>query len=93
PVITVIETPTGVKVRQDRFLEDGPAKLKDNETIWWGSFTASASLGQAIVSNSAVLKTREAEFKLDISKSFKISVDSNGICKPFIARSLPPLVS
>ncbi|KAI0293515.1 hypothetical protein B0F90DRAFT_1955231 [Multifurca ochricompacta] len=36
PVITVIETPTGVKVRQDRFLEDGPAKLKDNETTWWG---------------------------------------------------------
>ena len=34
PVLTVIETPTGIKVRQDRFLEGGPAKPEDNETIW-----------------------------------------------------------
>jgi aminopeptidase 2 len=34
PVLTVKETPTGIKVRQDRFLEDGPAKPEDNETIW-----------------------------------------------------------
>ncbi len=34
PVLTVIETPTGIKVRQDRFLEDGPAKPEDNKTIW-----------------------------------------------------------
>ena len=34
PVLTVTETPTGIKVRQDRFLEHGPAKPEDNETIW-----------------------------------------------------------
>jgi len=34
PVLTVTETPTGIKVRQDRFLESGPAKPEDNETIW-----------------------------------------------------------
>jgi aminopeptidase 2 len=34
PVLTVTETPTGIKVRQDRFLETGPAKPEDNETIW-----------------------------------------------------------
>jgi aminopeptidase 2 len=34
PVLTVTETPTGIKVRQDRFLETGPAKPEDNKTIW-----------------------------------------------------------
>lgn len=34
PVLAVTETPTGIKVRQDRFLEDGQAKPEDNETIW-----------------------------------------------------------
>jgi len=34
PVVTVTETPTGIKVRQDRFLEDGQVKPEDNTTIW-----------------------------------------------------------
>lgn len=35
PVIAVTETSNGIKVRQDRFLEEGPAKPEDNETIWY----------------------------------------------------------
>lgn len=35
PVLTVTETPDGIRVRQDRFLETGHAEAKDNETIWW----------------------------------------------------------
>ena len=35
PVIAVTETSTGIKVRQDRFLEEGPAKPEDNETLWY----------------------------------------------------------
>jgi aminopeptidase 2 len=34
PVLTVTETSTGIKVRQDRFLEDGQVKPEDNNTIW-----------------------------------------------------------
>jgi hypothetical protein len=34
PVLTVTETRDGIKVRQDRFLETGPAEAKENETIW-----------------------------------------------------------
>lgn len=34
PVLTVTETANGISVRQDRFLETGPAEPKDNETIW-----------------------------------------------------------
>ena len=34
PVVTVTEVDGGIRVRQDRFLETGPAAPKDNETIW-----------------------------------------------------------
>ncbi|KAH9169598.1 leucyl aminopeptidase [Lactarius sanguifluus] len=81
PVLTVMETPTGIKVRQDRFLEGGPAKPEDNETIWsvpLGLVTAAAP-GQALVDNGALLETREAEFLLDTSKPFKINADTNGV--------------
>ena len=37
PVITVTEKEGGIQVRQDRFLETGPADPKDNETIWYAS--------------------------------------------------------
>lgn len=34
PVIQVKETKDGITVRQDRFLETGPAPPEENETIW-----------------------------------------------------------
>ena len=34
PVLTVTENVDGIHIRQDRFLETGPADPKDNETIW-----------------------------------------------------------
>ena len=34
PVINVTEVEGGIHVRQDRFLESGPAEEKDNQTIW-----------------------------------------------------------
>lgn len=37
-MLTVTETPNGITVRQDRFLETGPAEPKDNETIWCAFF-------------------------------------------------------
>ena len=37
PVITVTEQEGGIHLRQDRFLESGPADPKDNETIWYAS--------------------------------------------------------
>src|SRR5882672_814609 len=35
PVLTVTESKAGIQVRQDRFLESGPADPKENETIWY----------------------------------------------------------
>jgi aminopeptidase 2 len=34
PILTVTEGDGNITVRQDRFLETGPADPKDNETIW-----------------------------------------------------------
>jgi len=80
-VLTVSETPTGIKVRQDRFLESGPAKPEDNETIWsvpLGLISASVP-GQASVDRITLLEAREAEFELDTTKPFKINADTNGV--------------
>lgn len=35
PVVTVTETKDGITVRQDRFLETGPAAPEHNETLWY----------------------------------------------------------
>lgn len=45
-----------------------------------GLVTAAAP-GQALVDNSALLETREAEFALDTSKPFKVNGDTNGVCE------------
>lgn len=47
-----------------------------------GLVTASVD-GQSLVDNTALLETREAEFKLDTTKPFKINADTNGVCGSF----------
>lgn len=42
-MLTVTETKDGIKVRQDRYLETGPADQKDNQTIWYVPYIISAS--------------------------------------------------
>jgi aminopeptidase 2 len=81
PVIIVSETSTGIKVRQDRFLEEGPAKPEDNQTLWSVplGLVIAAAPGQARVDNRALLETREAEFALDTTKPFKLNADTNGV--------------
>jgi hypothetical protein len=44
PVLTVTESKAGIQVRQDRFLESGPADPKENETIWYNAAASSSSL-------------------------------------------------
>ena len=43
--------------------------------------------GQALVDNSALLKTHETELSLDTSKPFKFNADTNGVCE--LSPSLP----
>lgn len=41
PVLIVTEMKDGIKVRQDRYLETGPAEQKDNQTIWYVAYVSS----------------------------------------------------
>ncbi|KAF8061516.1 leucyl aminopeptidase [Lyophyllum atratum] len=81
PVLTVTETPTGIKVRQDRFLETGPAEPKDNETIWNVplSILSVDKDGKAVVDKRALLEEREKTFDLDTSKPFKLNAGTVGV--------------
>ncbi|KAK7043674.1 Aminopeptidase 2 mitochondrial [Paramarasmius palmivorus] len=81
PVLTVTETESGIKVRQDRFLETGVAEGKDNETVWnvpLSILTVDAN-GKAVVDNAAVLDAREKTYSLDTSKPFKLNAGTNGV--------------
>ena len=40
-MLTVTETKDGIKIRQDRYLETGPAEEKDNQTTWYVPYIAS----------------------------------------------------
>ncbi|RPD63715.1 hypothetical protein L227DRAFT_496652 [Lentinus tigrinus ALCF2SS1-6] len=77
PVITVTEKEGGIHVRQDRFLETGPADPKDNETIW--AIPLSLSTGSEDGKNKDVLlDEREKFIPLDTSKPFKLNSDTTG---------------
>ncbi|ESK92997.1 leucyl aminopeptidase [Moniliophthora roreri MCA 2997] len=81
PVLSVTETESGIKVRQDRFLETGIAEEKDNQTIWnvpLSILTVDAT-GKGVVNNLAVLDTREETYTLDTSKPFKLNAGTNGV--------------
>ncbi|KAJ3797238.1 leucyl aminopeptidase [Lentinula aff. detonsa] len=81
PVVTVSETPEGIKVRQDRFLETGLAEGKDNETIWnipLSILTVDHN-GKPIIDRTAVLDAREKTFALDTSKIYKLNAGTNGV--------------
>jgi len=82
PVLTVTETEKGIHIRQDRFLETGPAEEKDNETIWTVPLALLTAGGdQAKVDNSIVLDTREKTIDIDTSKPFKLNAGTYGVCK------------
>ncbi|KAF9265642.1 leucyl aminopeptidase [Marasmius fiardii PR-910] len=85
PVVTVTETDSGIKVRQDRFLETGIAEGKNNETIWNIplSILSVKADGKASIDNSAVLDAREKSYPLDTSKPFKLNAGTNGIYRVF----------
>ncbi|KAI0318713.1 peptidase family M1-domain-containing protein [Amylostereum chailletii] len=79
PVVTVTETESGIRVRQDRFLEDGPARPTDNETIWTIPLGLVSAVGP--VHSDAVLDVREKEFDLDTTKPFKLNAGTNSFCR------------
>ncbi|KDR73433.1 hypothetical protein GALMADRAFT_72186 [Galerina marginata CBS 339.88] len=80
PVLTVTEDTNGITVRQDRFLETGPADSKDNHTVWNVPLVIlSVKDGKPVVDRGALLKERQAYFPLDTSKPFKLNAGTNGV--------------
>ncbi|KII88967.1 hypothetical protein PLICRDRAFT_109758 [Plicaturopsis crispa FD-325 SS-3] len=81
PVITVTETEEGIHIRQNRFLETGPAPQEDDQTIWYVplSLLTVDSDGKASVDKTAVLNEREKTIVLDKSKPFKLNAGTSGV--------------
>ncbi|KAF9821576.1 hypothetical protein IEO21_00422 [Rhodonia placenta] len=75
PVVKVTETREGVHIRQDRFLETGPAKPEDNETLWTiplALLTTKAN-GETVLQSDIVLDEREKTIPLDVTRPFKLN--------------------
>ncbi|KAI0086651.1 peptidase family M1-domain-containing protein [Irpex rosettiformis] len=81
PVITVTETKDGITVRQDRFLETGPAPPEENETLWSVplSLLTTDENGKAKIDRSLLLDQREITIALDTSKPFKLNAGTTGV--------------
>ncbi|KAK4705003.1 hypothetical protein P7C70_g1199, partial [Phenoliferia sp. Uapishka_3] len=82
PVITVEETATGLKIRQNRFLSTGAPTPEQDETLWHvplGLLTIKD--GKANVDRAAVLTTRERAIPLEDVRhlSYKLNSDNSGV--------------
>lgn len=80
PILSVTETKDGIHVRQDRFLETGPAEEQDNQTIWSIPLALLSvdETGKAKV-DSLVLDTREASFSINTEGHFKLNAGTFGV--------------
>jgi aminopeptidase 2 len=81
PVLTVSETKDGIKIRQDRYLETGPAEAKDNQTIWTIPLTILTvdGTGRPSIDKTAVLTARETTVSLDTNKPYKLNAGTYGV--------------
>ncbi|KAJ7185799.1 leucyl aminopeptidase [Mycena filopes] len=78
PVVTVEESPDGVKLRQDRFIFTGP---EGEDSTTWNIPLQILSVdvqGRVSVDRQAVLRDREQFIKLDTSRPFKLNADTTG---------------
>ncbi|KAG9318425.1 peptidase family M1-domain-containing protein [Chiua virens] len=77
----VTETKGEIKVRQDRYLETGPAEEKDNQTIWTIPLSVLTvdETGRPSINNTALLNTREDTLTIDTSKPYKLNAGTYGV--------------
>ncbi|KAH7103915.1 leucyl aminopeptidase [Auriculariales sp. MPI-PUGE-AT-0066] len=81
PILSVTETPNGITVRQDRFLDTGDATDDENKTIWHVplQLKTTDTAGKATIDNTLILREREAQFALDTSAPWKLNADTTGV--------------
>ncbi|KAJ7641728.1 leucyl aminopeptidase [Roridomyces roridus] len=80
PLITVTESPNGIHVRQDRFLDSGLPKEEENKTIWsvpLEILTVDKN-GQVHIDKTALLTEREKSLPVDTSGTFKLNAGTMG---------------
>ncbi|KAF5327080.1 hypothetical protein D9619_004508 [Psilocybe cf. subviscida] len=80
PVLTVTEQDEKIlTVRQDRFLETGPASSEQNETIWTVPLAiASSTNGDKTIESTIILEERAKSIAFDTTKSFKLNAETTG---------------
>ncbi|KAL5490410.1 APE2 [Sanghuangporus weigelae] len=80
PLLTVTEKDGSIHVRQDRFLETGPAADKDNQTIWQIPLNiASTGADGKLKVDRILLTEKEVTIPLDTTKPFKLNYDTTGV--------------
>ncbi|KAI5890288.1 uncharacterized protein SCHCODRAFT_02631407 [Schizophyllum commune H4-8] len=80
PVLTVSEDARGIQVRQDRFIESGPADPEDNETIWNVPLAIlSRDVAGKPTIDRLVLGEREKAYAIDTCKPFKLNAGTTGV--------------
>ncbi|KZO91177.1 putative AAP1-alanine/arginine aminopeptidase [Calocera viscosa TUFC12733] len=83
PLIEVIETATGLRVRQSRYLATNDVKPEEDETVWHVPLniqTVGAS-GKALVDSKTVLTKKEATVEIpDVASSlYKLNAGTSGV--------------
>ncbi|GAA6058627.1 hypothetical protein JCM10212_004038 [Sporobolomyces blumeae] len=82
PLITVDETDTGIKLRQNRFLSTADATPEEDETIWHVPIEPLVvSNGKKEIKRGVVLTERESTFDIDDVKNatYKINAETCGV--------------
>ncbi|KAL5529124.1 hypothetical protein ACEPAG_5098 [Sanghuangporus baumii] len=80
PLLTVTEKDGSIHVRQDRFLETGPAADKDNQTVWQIPLNiASTGADGKLKVDRILLTEKEVTIPLDTTKPFKLNYDTTGV--------------
>ncbi|KAJ7812088.1 hypothetical protein B0H14DRAFT_2858160 [Mycena olivaceomarginata] len=80
PLITVTETSGGIRVRQDRYLDNGTPNADENKTIWnvpLAVLTVNEN-GHVHIDKTAVLAEREKTIALDTGRTFKLNAGTIG---------------
>ncbi|KAJ6565669.1 peptidase family M1-domain-containing protein [Mycena sp. CBHHK59/15] len=87
PVITVAEVQGGIRIRQNRFLNGGPAEAKNDETIWTiplNILTVGPD-GTSTIDKTAFLSEREMFIPIDTRYPFKLNASSTAFYRVLYA--------
>ena len=86
PILTIVEEPGQIGVKQSRYLSTGDVKSEEDKTLWWIPLGLKGKTGQQEVI-SASLRVKEDTIRGVDEEFYKINIDSTG----FYRTNYPPL--